>query len=168
MITVQICIIVLHEVDICYLAKMKKSQFEAGRSRCQAGWSWFPTGRKIIKMALSVVLKAAVAWDLEPRSKLWLDSPFSKNRNFNTAYRRMVKKWPFLYMYNTYIHVHTDFVCYLFYWKCSGLRWPPGCRPAIAPATRLSCTIQNHKLRHTINSINHITLVKILQIKDVL
>ena len=27
MITVQICIIVLHEVDICYLAKMKNLNF---------------------------------------------------------------------------------------------------------------------------------------------
>ena len=61
MITVQICIIVLHEVDICYLAKMKKSQSEAGRSHCQAGWSRFREGRKIIKVALSHAQKPPAA-----------------------------------------------------------------------------------------------------------
>ena len=49
------------------MSKLNLPNFEYGY---KAGRPRFPAGWKIIKMALSAVLKAAIARDLKPRPKL--------------------------------------------------------------------------------------------------
>ena len=63
-----------------------RSRFQAGRYRFQAGLSRFLAGRKIVKVALSAVLKPTADWDLEPRSKPCLGRPLLKKSSKRTDF----------------------------------------------------------------------------------